>query len=194
MEYEELLELLEIKTPSEFVYFEQYAELVESPDEIGTEALVALFSEMEPGILSELTEGYFDDLLKFVPDDETELFTLVQTIATTLASLAGNVEDEEGAQIYAEEFFKFRSWYLYDGRVRCEDLIEGTENDYSVMEALTNYRLQSLGDGDYAYDFSEALDYPMDEYVVNLASLSRGGYEDDEAGDSGEDEDDEEEY
>jgi len=185
MDFDELMELLEIESPSEFVYFEQFAELIESDADIPLETFTELFSEIESGILSELTESYFEDLLKFVPDDETELYTLLETIGTTMSSLAAGVDQEDAEHVYAEEFFKFRNWYLYDGRVLCEDRTANTEVEYSVMEALTNYRLQSLGDGDYSYDFSEALDYPLDEYIVSLATLTTDSY-----GDGDEDEDD----
>ncbi|MDR1796721.1 MAG: hypothetical protein LBR44_04635 [Clostridiales Family XIII bacterium] len=179
MDFEELMEMLEIETPSEFVYFEQFAELVECPEDISSDAVAQLVSESEPDALSELTETYFEDLLKFVPDDESELYTLLQTISTTLQSLADGMagaEGDENARLYADELVKFRGWFLFDGRVRCTDQAEGVESDLSVMEALTNVRLQNLDGGDYTYDFEEALDYPLDEYVVSLTHLLEDDY------------------
>ena len=171
MDFEELLKALEIDAPSEFVYFEQFAEMAERPDEIAVEAIAALVGDADPIVLTELTESYFEELLKFVPDEESELYTLVQTVSITLRSLAKGVDDPETAHLYAEEFTKFRNWYLFDGRVQREDLTEGGEIEMTVMEALTSIRLQNLDGGDYRYDFSEALDYPIDEYVVSLATL-----------------------
>ncbi|MDR3306023.1 MAG: hypothetical protein LBS85_08400 [Clostridiales Family XIII bacterium] len=186
MNYDDLLELLELETPSELVYFEQYAELAECGEDISVEALSALAAGIEADILTELTEGYFEDMLKFVPDDEVDLYTLLSAISATLSTLAQN-EDEESARLYADELFKFRAWYLFDGRVRCTDISEGTESEMTVMEALTNYRLQNFIEDDYHYDFSDALDYPLDEYIVSLSSIIEDDYGD---GDTyGEDED-----
>ena len=171
MDFEELLKVLEIDAPAEFVYFEQYAEMAERREEISVDAIAALVNETDPGVLTELTESYFEDLLKFVPDDESELYTLIQTVSITLRSLAKGIDDPENAHLYAEEFTKFRNWFLFDGRVRRDDLIEGGEIEMTLMDALTAIRLQNLDGGDYRYDFSEALDYPLDEYIVSLAAL-----------------------
>lgn len=171
MDFEELLKALEIDAPSELVYFEQFAEMAERHEEITVDAIAALVGETDPGVLTELTESYFEDMLRFVPDEESELYTLIQTISITLCSLAKGIDDPEGAHLYAEEFIKFRNWFLYDGRVRREDLTEGGEIEMTVMDALTTIRLQNLDGGDYRYDFSEAFDYPIDEYIVSLSAL-----------------------
>jgi hypothetical protein len=178
MDFEELMRRLEMDGAAEFVYFEQFAELMECPDDISADAVQALVAAAEPDTLGELTESYFEDVLQFVPDDATDLFTLLQTIETTLASLGQAAGDEESSRLCAEELCKFRNWYLFEGRVRREDLAEGGESELSVMEALADCRLQNLDGGDYVYDFSEALDYPIDEYIISLTSLLEDDYGD----------------
>ena len=191
MDFEELLALLDIETPSDLVYFEQFADLMETPQDIPFESLNALAGEMEQEILSELVEGYFEDILKFLPDGEDELYTLLLNIGTTLKTLAAG-SDEDSARAFTEELYKFRSWYLFDSRVLCTDQAEGAENEMALMEALANYRAQNFTDDDYAFDFAEALDYPLDEYIVSLDALYDDGYEDyggeDGYGDEGDDE------
>ena len=76
MNYEDLLSFLDMDDASEFVYFEQFAELIESGEDISLDAIKQLVNGADEGVLAELTEGYFDDLLKFVPDEEAELYTL----------------------------------------------------------------------------------------------------------------------
>lgn len=177
MDFDELLALLDIETPSGLVYFEQFAELMETPQDIPFETLAALVEEMEPEILSELVEGYFEDILKFLPDGEDELYTLLLNISTTLKTLASGNE-EDGGPAFTEELYKFRTWYLFDSRVLCTDQAAGTEREVALMEALTEYRAQNFTDDDLAFDFSEALDYPLDEYIVSLDALYDDDYDD----------------
>jgi len=177
MNLEELLSLLDIESPSELVYFEQFADLMEHPQDIPYETLESLAAGMEPGTLPELIEGYFEDVIKFVPDGEGELYTLLQNIATTLTSLAEGA-DEDSGHMFAEELYKFRSWYLFESSVMIKDFAEGTEREIPLMEALTLYRAQNFTDEEYLFDFSDALDYQLEEYIVSLGSLVEDNYDD----------------
>jgi len=179
MDLDELLALLDIDSASELVYFEQFAELMEVSQDIPYETLVALAEGMEPDALSELVEGYFDDIIKFVPDGEDDLYTLMHNIGTTLTSLATGGE-EESMRIFAEELYKFRSWYLFDSAVLMRELSEDTEREIPLMEALTACRVQNFTDDDYAFDFSGALDYRLDEYIVSLGSLVDDDYDEED--------------
>lgn len=179
MDFDELLTLLGIEAPSDLVFFEQFADLMETQQDIPFETLNALVEGMEPEILSELIEGYFEDILKFIPDGEDELYTLLSNICTTMKTLSA-MSEEDHAHAFTEELYKFRSWYLFDSRVLCTDQAEGTEREFVLMEALTNYRAQNFTDDDCIFDFSETLDYQLDEYIVSLDSLFEDDYDDDD--------------
>jgi len=187
MDLDELLALLDIETPSGLVYFEQFADLMEEPLDIPFETLTALVEGMEPEVISELLEGYFDEILKSVPDGEDELYTLIMSIGGTLQTLsAGSEEDSMG--VFAEELNKFRSWYLFEDCVICEDLSEGAEREIPLIEALTNIRAQNFTDEDFAFDFSGALDYQLDEYIVSLGAIIEDSYG------NGDEEDEDDDY
>jgi len=177
MDIDELLSLLDIDAPAELVYFEQFAELMEIPQDIPFDTLLTLIEGMDPDGLSELVEGYFEDIQKFVPDGEDDLYTLIHNIATTLTTLADGSEDDS-ARVFTEELYKFRSWYLFDSVVYVKDLAEDTEREVPLMEALTSCRVQNFTDDDYAFDFSGALDYRLDEYIVSLGALAEDSYDD----------------
>jgi len=177
MDFDELLSLLDIDSPSELVYFEQFAELMELHQDIPFETLVMLIEGMDPEGLSELVEGYFEDIIKFVPDGEDELYTLLHNIGTTLTTLADGGE-EDSPRVFAEELYKFRAWYLFDSAVYVKDLAEDSEREIPLMEALTSSRVQNFTDDDYQFDFSEALDYRLDEYIVSLGALAEDSYGD----------------
>ena len=189
MDLDELLALLDIDSPESLVYFEQFAELMETQGDIPYETLTALVEGMEPDTLPELVEGYFDDIMQFVPDGEDDLYTLLQNIGTTLTTLAGN-GDEDSTRTFAEELYKFRSWYLFDSIVLMKELAEETEREIPIMEALTTCRVQNFTDDEYIFDFSGALDYRLDEYIVSLSSLGGEAYDDYEDEDEDEDYDD----
>jgi hypothetical protein len=189
MEYEELLSLLDIDSGNGLAYFEQYAELVECEDYIAPEALSQIFEEVEGDALAELTDGYFDELLESVPDDEADLYTLLQTIGRALSGLALMPEHDEATANYADEFLKFRTWYAFESEVRCEKIDPDDAADeivVTLMQALALYRAQHLSDEEYVFDFSDALDYPIDEYTVMLENMP-GDEEPDEAYDDHDD-------
>ena len=189
MNLDELLDKLDAESPQELVYFEQFADLMEEQNDVPYETLAALAVEMDSDVLSGLIDSYFEDILKSVPDGEDELYILLTNICTTLQALAKGIggEDDDAARLFAEELYKFRAWYLFEELVFCTDLSEGEQHEISLFEALTNYRVQSHTGEDFAFDFSDALDYQLDEYIVSLASIIEDNYGD---GDSyGEDDD-----
>jgi hypothetical protein len=165
---------LDIDSGKDLAYFEQYAELVECEDYIAPEALSQVFEEVESDALAELTDGYFDELLESVPDEETELYTLLQTIGRALSGLTLMPEHDEATAGYADEFLKFRTWYASESEVRCEKIDPDNMTEETVvtlMHALALHRAQHLSDDEYVFDFSDALDYPIDEYAVMLENL-----------------------
>lgn len=172
MELEELLNILEIETIADFSFFEHYAELVETEEDIPLDVLIQLFDEVDSDVLTELTEGYFEDILKYIPDDAVEFFTLLTSIGQTLTSIASNSESDNHHEVYAEEFLKFKNWYTFDSEVHCVNISDDTETECTISQALTLYRLENLNEEEYRYDFSDVLDYPLDEYIVNVSSLS----------------------
>jgi len=191
MDLEELLDKLDIESGADLVYFEQFADLMESPEEIPFETLYLLIENMDPSVLAELTSGYFEDILQFVPDGEDEVYTLLYNISTTLQTLAGGGEDET-LRFYAEELHSFRTFYLLEPSVLCINHTEGTEEEITLFEALTNYRSKNYTDDDFVFDFANALSYQLDEYIVSLGSLLNDGYGDEDTDESDDDYDYEE--
>jgi hypothetical protein len=179
MELEDILNILEIDEISDFSFFEHYAELVETEEDIPLELLAQFLDDIDSDVLTELTEGYFEDILKYIPDDAVDFYTLLSTIGQTLVSLAGS-DDLDNSSIYAEEFYKFRNWYTFDSEVHCTQISNNTIVECTISQALTLYRLENLNEEEYEYDFSDCLDYSLDEYIVNVASLSDDDIEADE--------------
>lgn len=179
MDLNELFEIVDIESAEDFKYFDNFAALMESDDYIPVEVMYELFAEVDTDVLSELTDNYFEDIMEGVPEEEAELFTLLDNIKRVLKGYAENTDDERSIVLFTDEVSRFRNWYNFDTDVECQSRKDGSTRTVPVREALVLYRIEKLRADEYMYDFSECLDYPLDEYVVSFTSDADGdtGYE-----------------
>ncbi len=168
MDLNKLFEIIDIDSAEDFEYFDNFAALMETDEYIPNEVLFQLFSETKPDVLSELADNYFEDIAAGVPDEEAELFTLLDNIRRVLKGYAENTDDERSMVLFADEVARFRDWYNFDTDVSCRSRKDGSTLTVSVKEALVLCRIEKLKADEYVYDFSECLDYPLDEYVVSF--------------------------
>jgi len=178
MNLKELLEHLELETVSEFRYFENLAEVMELEEEIEPETLYLLLRDVPQDILSELLDDYFEDTLKGIPDDATDLYTLMTTQHQCFLGLTA--DDDDARRVFADELYRFRVWYIFDRMASLTDE-DGATFPASVSEALALYRVEKMGGDRFQYDYSGCLDYPIDEYAMTFAvDMPRmDAYEDD---------------
>ena len=179
MDLNELFEIVDIESAEDFKYFDNFAALMESDDYIPAEVMYELFAEVDTDVLSELTDNYFEDIMEGVPEEEAELFTLLDNIKRVLKGYAENTDDERSIVLFTDEVSSFRNWYNFDTDVECQSRKDGSTRTVPVREALVLYRIEKLKADEYQYDFSECLDYPLDEYVVSFMADVDGdtGYE-----------------
>lgn len=179
MDLNELFDIVDIESAEDFKYFDNFAALMESDDYIPAEVMYELFAEVDTDVLSELTDNYFEDIMEGVPEEEAELFTLLDNIKRVLKGYAENTDDERSIVLFTDEVSRFRNWYNFDTDVECQSRKDGSTRTVPVREALVLYRIEKLRADEYMYDFSECLDYPLDEYVVSFTSDADGdtGYE-----------------
>ncbi|GHU49270.1 hypothetical protein FACS1894127_2110 [Clostridia bacterium] len=183
MELNELIEIIEIDSPEGLTFFEQFAALAECEEEIPYDTVFLLFSGANPDSLEELTEGYFHDILDKIPDDQVEFHALMSAISLNLTGLAAlrlkNPDGENHLILYTDEFYRFRQWYKKDGNVICTSKSTMEASETTIFEALVLYRMEDLGGEEYDYDFSECMDYPLDEYIFPVDAFD-GDTEDDD--------------
>ena len=177
MDFDELLELLEIDSPDEFGYFEHFAALVECDEEIPYDLFFKILSEADSDTLLDLTDNYFEDVQQAMPDDAIEVYTLLGTIRQALIGLAKNSTTREERIAYVDELFKFRTWYIFDSTVHIKRISDHVKRDVTVSEALAFYRLEKLNEDQYRYDFSDCLDYDIDEYSISIDAKLDEEYE-----------------
>ena len=170
MDLNELFDIVDIESTEDFKYFDNFAALIESEEYIPNEVLYELFSNVDVYVLSELADNYFEDIMEGVPEAEADLFTLLDNIRRVLKGYAENTDDERSIVLFTDEISRFRNWYNFDTEVNCQNRKTRVANTVPIKEALVLYRIEKLREDEYMYDFSEFLDYPLDEYVMSFAS------------------------
>ena len=178
MNFEELLEYLDLEDGSDFEYFEAMADLIESEKYIDQEAVYSLFQQADKTMIEELLNDYFEDVLDGLPDDSGEIFSLLHQIKMSLTGMvAGANDDEDDLRRFVDEFCRFRNWYSHESEVRL--VPESGEPLYhTVRDAITASRVEKLGGEKYRYDFENALDYQLDSYIMPFSDLASSGDDD----------------
>ncbi|MGX8774134.1 MAG: hypothetical protein ACSW8G_03660 [Bacillota bacterium] len=178
MNYYELIDYLDIGNGSELQYFEEMADLIESDEHIEHEALLKLFEEADFGVAASLIDEYFEDMTSGIPSEYTDIFSLLDQIRMELTGLIRNAsaDDPDSIRTFTNRFYRFRNWYVYDTEVSVLDRSgdeEGREREFiqSVRDAIATARAGKLSGDEFAFDFSQAMDYDIDFYAMSVADL-----------------------
>lgn len=162
----DLFEMLDMDTPADFEYFEQFADLMESEEDIPFDLFYSVISEASPETMTELTGNYMEDLSNALPDDYDDLFTIVDSVQQRLLLLCENLDDSDSRRDYANELYRFRQWFhkedgaFVDGKPCC------------VMDAAARARSEKFSGTEHVYDFSPSLGYELEDLSVGLGSFS----------------------
>ena len=166
-----LYELLDIDGPADFQYFENLAELLECEEEIEEGVLAQLLEGVDKKILAELIHNYFEEMTDFLPGDAAEVYGTLERIKFSLMGLAANCEEEDLLVQLTEEIERFRIWYSVESRVYCTSILTAEEEVLPIRDAVTLARSENLTKEKYEYDYSECLEYRLEEYIMNLGDL-----------------------
>lgn len=177
MDFDELLDLIEIDSPDDFAYFEHFAALIECDEVVPYDLFYRILADVESDTLVDLTDTYFEDVMQGMPDDAIDVYTLLGTIRQALVGLAKNSATREERVAYADELYHFRSWYIFDSVVHVRRFSDNMKRNVTVSEALSLYRLEKLNEDQYRYDFSDCLDYEIDEYSISIDAKLDEEYE-----------------
>ena len=167
MTLSELYEKLEIETPKELEYFEQFADLIEMPEKLEFDLFYIVLSELDAETAGELTENYFEDLINAVPDEENELVSLLDSIEQNLLSLAEGIENDDNRRSFAQQLYRFRNWYTDGGGALADGI------PMSILDAVFTAREGKLTGEDHSFDFSRALDYKLDDAQYGIGAIKK---------------------
>lgn len=180
MDYEKLLRTLEIEDGSQLEYFEHYAHLMESDEEIDQDALILLLQESREDVLKELNQNYFNELLRLIPDEEVELYAHVEAIKRHMDGLLSSSK-EIGIAEFADAVYSFREWFSVEEHFAYRE--KGQWVSASLRDVLSSVLLDKIEEAEREYDFNNYEEFSMDDYYVDLTTLRDDLYE-------GEDEED----
>ena len=177
MSLEELLEILDLEEAEDFQFFENFADLMEYDGEVRYEDLYSLIKRVDMVNLGEFIETYLDEILEGIPSEYgIEVYTFLTSVKMMLLGLAESIaaaeeeEERDELSVFVEELYKFRNWLTQESEVRLIRTKDKKVLMVTLLEAVTAYRVEKLGDEEYEYDFSECIPYEIDEYMVSVAS------------------------
>ena len=84
MDKKAFYELVDIETPDDFKFYDNIENLIESDEEWDIDILSPLLSEIPSDVIVELIDEYFNNLLDRLPDEETDLYTLIYNVSRTM--------------------------------------------------------------------------------------------------------------
>lgn len=174
MDRDELFAFLDIESGEDFQYFENFADLVENDGVIEDDAIYELICEIDMKTFAELCESYFFETLENVPGDQIDIYNLIENIKRVLVGLSEAVrKGEDNAELrLADELNKFRIWYSAESDVKCTRLSTREVSYVPVRDALLLSRMEKLDGEEYRYDFTDSMNYELEEYMMTYADLT----------------------
>ena len=178
MDKQQLLELMDIEKGEDLKYFESIADLLEADEGYTSDDLYDALKGADIDIIREHLEAYFNQMQEAVPAEETEFYTLFENLKKELCGLAetcaSECEGEEHDRAFldlVEEIVRFHDWYVDSSLVGCVNDETGEEGTLSVRDSLFRIRAEQFTDESYRFDFTDALDYELSEYVMQFDDL-----------------------
>ena len=165
--------ILDIDSADEFRYFENLAALLEEDEYIEENLIKDLIRNVDREQLAEHMGSYFDAFLDHLPDNETDLYVLVESMGRVFDGLIAEDMSEEDIDTLASEISKFRKWYIHD----LHAFNRRTGEESSVRDARYDIAAAKLLGEEADYDFRTALDYDIDGFDVRIADMIGASYD-----------------
>ncbi len=147
-------------------YFEDLADFLEEERELEFEEVFEAIDGTSSEDMGEILENYMEDLLGGLPDEEQEIYMLIENIKSGLLFLCENLEDRNTRMQFAEELCRFKNWYTEDGLCKAGGI------PCSLMHAVASSRADALTGESTELDFSGALGYELKDFEMSIGSFS----------------------
>ena len=159
---------LNIDTIDEFKYYENLAALLEEDDYIEENLIRDLIREVDKDVLAEHMDSFYEGFLNNLPDDESELYIIVDSIKRMMSGLIDEDMDADAVNSLASEIARFRKWYVHD--LNAFNKLSGEET--SVRDARYDIVAAGFLGEPCSYDFRTALDYDIDGYDMRISDFA----------------------
>ena len=164
--------ILDIDSADEFKYYENLSALLEEEEYIEENLIKDLIRNADREKLAEHMNSYFDGFLDHLPDNETDLYVLVESMGRVFDGLIMDEMGDADIDALASEISKFRKWYVHDSNA----FNKLTGEEASVRDARFDIAAAKLLGDDADYDFRLALDYDIDGFDVRIADMIGASY------------------
>ena len=164
MDIYELLKKLDMESAEDIVYIESFCELMEIEEEIPEDTFFQMFNNVSLEALKELTDDYLEEIMTGIPDDHLDFYAFLSSYRRNLGGMINCCMEEDDVNSVIAEIYQFREWYIKPDKVHCTDMNENRDFDSSVCYALVLGRLERLSEGNYSFDFDDAMDLEYDDY------------------------------
>ena len=167
--------VLDIDSAEEFKYYENLSSLLEEDEYIEENLIKDLIRHIDREKLAENIDSYFDGFLDHLPDNENDLYVMVESMRRVFDGLI--MEDMSDSEIdaLASEISRFRKWYVHD----LNAFNKKTGEESSVRDARFDLAAAKLLGEDADYDFRLALDYDIDGFDVRITDMIGASFADD---------------
>lgn len=163
---------LDIDSAEEFKYYENMAALLETDEFIESNLVRDLVKDIDKESFAELLDSFLEELLKLVPDKETDLYITIDSIKRAMTGMLDEGMTQDDIAIFADEVLKFRKWFVQD--LLAFDLKTGEE--ICVRDAIYNIAASKYLGQEVGYDFRLACDYELEGYDVRVADMLEDEY------------------
>lgn len=167
MDRERLFEKLDIDSPEEFKFYENFEALIEEDEHIEEDLIKELLISADQSLLSEHIQHFFDSFSSNIPDEETELSIILETLKNNISNAADTEMSDEAASHLATEIYKFRRWYCIDHNA----VNECNGEELSVRDARYELLAAKLLGEDISIDFGKAITSGPDAYEVRIKDI-----------------------
>lgn len=164
--------ILDIDNADEFQYFENLAALLEEDEYIEENLIKDLIRNVDKEKLAEHMSSYFDGFLDHLPDNETDLYVMIESMGRVFDGLIMENMSDDDIDALAAEISRFRKWYVHD--LNTFNRLTGEEA--SVRDARFDIAAAKLLGEKADYDFRLALDYDIDGFDVRIADMIGASY------------------
>jgi hypothetical protein len=170
MDKNALYALMDMDGPEEFEYYENMAAFLEADEDIDIDTISEAVDELDKKKMAEFLDSYFDEFMKVVPDDLTDLYLAVDTARRNIMSSIAEHMDVDEIYELAKQLAHFRKWYVEDMNV----IDNSTGEEMNVRDARYNLSASRYTGEKCDYDFSRAAAYD-DSYIVKVSDLVEKG-------------------
>ena len=168
MDRERLFEKLDIDSPEEFKFYENFDALIEDEEHIEEELIKEVLSCADADLLSDHVESFFDSFLGNIPDKETELYIIVESFKRNISALVFEEMQDEDISELAKDIYKFRNWYAIEHNAKDENSGE----ELSVRDARYEIAAAALLGDEVSIDFGRAITSGPDSYGIKVSDLA----------------------